>query len=773
MGSRSLLAFSLVACFGHAVLAAQTAGSAAANRAISPTPHPLRIPLLEGPPAIEEFAAMQPSGGGSAKMARVQGFVQSRPRDGEPASQRTEAYVGYDEKHLYVVYVCFDDAPEKIRAHLARRDNAWSDDWVELTLDTFHDKRRGYVFWSNALGVQADGLWDEAQSSPDWSFDTVWNTKGLRTAQGFVVWMQIPFRSLRFKSADVQTWGITLQRVISRSNEWSFWPRVSSNVRGRLSQDAQLDGLQNISPGRNLQFIPYGAFRSFRAIDERDPSGPTVARKDAEFDGGLDAKFVFKDSLVLDVTVNPDFSQVESDDPQIVTNQRFEVFFPEKRPFFLENAGFFQVANGLNLLFTRRIADPQWGARLTGKVGKYSVGAIFTDDQSPGRSVAPTDPLAGKRALFGVLRVTRDIFQQSSIGLLFTDREFAGGYNRVSSLDTTVRWARNWQATVQGAISSTQFASGPALDGHLFTTSIHRRGRQFFTDAWFNDIASGFRTQAGFVPRTDLRELGHFTGYNFRPENKFLISWGPDLASSVTYDHQGTRLEWRASTSLEFEFAGSTDLEFSASSGRERLRPQDFSALTADRDYSIRRLGIDFSTSRFRLLSLGLGYQKGHGINFAPPASLAPLPADQESAVVSLTFRPITPLSIQNSFLWSRLQQQNPSATAFNNHILRQNWNWQFTRDLSVRVILQYDAVLANQTRTSLDPARNFNADFLATWLPHPGTALYIGYNSNLVKRDIFPCIPASGCSTQYLPTRDFRNDAKGLFVKFSYLFRF
>ncbi len=768
--------FAGIACLclglpGAALTAAQTVATNGSGPP-APTLHPITIPRLQAAPAIEEFSTMRANGGAASQMAFVEGFLQARPRDGEPASQTTQGYLGYDDRNLYVVFVCFDTDPEKIRAHLSRRDDAWGDDWVELTLDTFLDDRRGYVFWSNALGVQADGLWNETGGGPDWSFDTVWHTRGLRTSRGFVVLMAIPFRSLRFTSADVQTWGITLQRVIQRNNEWSYWPRISANVRGRLSQDAQMDGLRNISPGRNLQFIPYGVFRSFRAVDARDPAGPRVTRNDAEFDGGLDAKFVFKDSLVLDVTLNPDFAQVESDDPQIVTNQRFEVFFPEKRPFFLENAGFFQVANGLNLLFTRRIADPQFGARLTGKIGKYSVGAILADDQSPGREVISTHSLAGKRALFGVLRVTRDVFKQSSLGFMFTDREFSGQHNRVAAMDATFRWSQKWQATVQGATSATKLAGGSTLDGPMLTASIHRSGRQFFTDAWYNDISPGFRTLAGFIPRTDFREIGNFTGYNFRPEGKVLISWGPDLGTFVLYDHQGTRLEWRASTSLEFEFAGNTNLEFSASAGRERLRPADFSALAANRDYSKSRLGIDFETARFHFFTVGGGFQKGHTINFAPVAGAAPFPANFDRSSLFVNVRPITPLTIQSRYIWFRLREAGPSTTAFNNHILRQNWNWQFTRALSLRMILQYQSILANQTRTSLETSKNFNADFLLTWLLHPGTALYVGYNSNLVNNDIFPCATAS-CSTEFRRTADLRNDAKGLFVKFSYLFRF
>ncbi len=217
------------------------------------------------------------------------------------------------------------------------------------------------MFWSNPLGVQAEGIWTEEQGGPDWSFDTIWHTRGQRTKEGYVVWMAIPFKSLRFRVEEQQTWNVTLLRMIPRANEWAYWPRVSARVEGRLSQAGEVTGLNRISPGRSVFLIPYGSFRSFRALDAN--GAPPQFIRDRQFDGGLDAKIVLKDNFVLDVTANPDFAQVESDQPQVTVNQRLEVFFPERRPFFLENSDFFSTP--LDLVFTRRIADPQFRAPST------------------------------------------------------------------------------------------------------------------------------------------------------------------------------------------------------------------------------------------------------------------------------------------------------------------------------------------------------------------------------------------------------------------------
>src|SRR5207253_308793 len=239
--------------------------------------------------------------------------------------------------------------------------------------------------------------------------------------------MSIPFRSLRFHPTADQVWGVTLMRYIARNDEEDYWPRVTSRISGRLNQEATITGFENVSPGRNLQFIPYASFRNFRAVDDRDRIQPRFNQINAQGKAGLDSKIVFHDSLVLDTTINPDFAQVESDEPQNTVNQRFEVFFPEKRPFFLENSNFFEapliaIAQlQTRLVFTRRIADPDFGIRLSGKQGPWNLGFLVADDRSPGLTVPDFSPLGGKRAYFAVGRLSHDFGQQNSIGTIYSD----------------------------------------------------------------------------------------------------------------------------------------------------------------------------------------------------------------------------------------------------------------------------------------------------------------------------------------------------------------
>ncbi len=759
------------------------------------------IPRVDRAPALEDFLEMRPNAEMQGKLAKVEGFIQQEPSDGAPSSQRTEVYFGYDDKNFYAVFVCFDSEPRKMRARMTPRENVFGDDLVEVMLDTFNDERRAYAFLTNPFGIQWDALWTEGRGF-DSSFDTVWDSRGRLTDQGFVVWMAIPFKSLRFSDSEKQTWGILFNRTIPRTNENNFWPHLSSRIEGRLNQAAKLKGLERISPGRNVQLIPYGVLRSTRTLDARDPLRPQFDRDRFEGDGGLDAKVVFRDALVMDVAINPDFSQVESDEPQVTVNQRFEVFFPEKRPFFLENASYFNTP--IDLVFTRRIADPQFGVRGTGKLGPWALGAFVIDDESPGKSVPDTDPLSGKRALFGILRVSRDVGRQSSLGLIYTDREFENVYNRIGGVDGRFKLGQNWVALFQAVTSWTRcFPLGDfgsrapgvrqridgcfegdegKLSGPAYNAQITRSGRQFNYNLEYNDFSRGFRTAPGFLLRPDIRRVGQQVGYGFRPEGKYFISWGPFFNTEAVFDHSGTRLDLTQDSSITFEFTGQTEIGALYNWDRERLRPVDFPVLTENKDFSRHRAGIFFESSYYRPVTFSGQYTWGSRINFAPPPGEEPFLADVTTGNLAATVRPTTQLRIDNTYIFFRLTDRGSEDSIVNNHIFRSKWNYQFTRELSLRVILQYDAVLTNPAHTSTLTRKNFNGDFLLTYLVHPGTVLYVGYNGNA--QNVFLCegpgVAGPGCpdlpvdrSTLIRPRREFINDAAGFFVKFSYLFRF
>ena len=745
----------------------------------------LVIPRTEQPPSLEDFLEMRPNAEMDGRLARVEDFVQRRPSDGAPPSQRTEAYLGYDHENLYVVMICFDSEPERIRARMTRREDIFADDKVFVSLDTFHDQLRSYTFGVNPLGIQYDSYYTEG-GQEDRSFDTLWHSRGRLTNQGYVVWMAFPFKSLRFRSRREQTWGIILWRSIPRINETTTWPHVSIRLEGLLNQAGRLRGPGGISPGSNVHLIPYGFLRSFRALDTSAPEEPRFVTDRAELDAGLDAKFVLQDSFTLDLAANADFSQVESDEPQVTVNRRFEIFFPEKRPFFLENADFFQTP--INLFFSRRIRDPRLGVRLTGKKGPFAIGALLADDESPGKGVPAGDPLEGKRARFGIVRINSEIRPQSTLGLIYADREFEGSFNRVGGLDGRLKLNQSWVASFQGVASRTRLEDGTRLAGPAYEARLLRQGRQFFYHLEYKDRSPGFRTQTGFLsdrrvkrlalrsrrilrpsPRPDVRGLSQFVTYRFRPEGDYLLSWGPTVLVNPIWDHDGTRLNQYYDYGLGGELIGLTALEFFYTTDRELLRPQEFSVLSGNREFPHNRKGVFFQSSYFPQVTFRGEYSSGTGINFRPPEAQEPVLANLTRGNLSLILRPVTRLQVENTYLLERLIDRANSAPIFNNHIFRSKWNWQFNRELSLRVILQYNTVLSNPRLTSLETSKNLNADFLFTYLVNPWTALYMGYNGNLQNLDLVD----GQEQREVVRSQDFINDAKQFFIKVSYLLRF
>jgi hypothetical protein len=778
-------------------------GTQAANAADG-----VKIPRVASPPRLEDFSEMAPRGDG-AQLAKVTDFIQQQPSDGKPATQHTDVYLGYDTANLYLVWVCWDSDPHAIRGHMTRREAVTppDDDYVELTLDTFHDQRHGFLFDVNPRGVQADALWSE-DSGADYSYDTVWDTNSKLTAKGYVIWMSIPFRSIRFHPTSEQVWGVTLMRYIARNDEYDYWPRVSSRISGRLNQEGLITGVADVSPSRNMQFNPYGYLSSLHSVDERDPIQPRFDNRNLQGKIGLDSKFVFHDSLVLDTTINPDFAQIETDQPQNTVNQRFEVFFPEKRPFFLENSNFFSDTSigayqTSKILFTRRIIQPSFGARLTGKEGPWNLGFFVADDRSPGLEVPDNSPLSGTRAYFAVGRVSHDIGKQSSVGAVYVDREYDGNFNRVGGIDASFRLSKNWTSWSRSLVSSTYATSdvvsavnaaasnsgntiaAPAV-GYTFGQDhegvLNGGGRRFQYDLLYQDITAKFHTDAGFVPRTDIRNAAQYYHFYWRPEGKHLVFQGPEFNTHDIWDHNGVGLQHAYSGDWVFYFR--RNLLFAPIGGYEEdvLRPVDFSGLPNNHKYVQDIGGLVVSGSPTRLITWRTTIVRDGTVLIVVPTGQLPITGDETFINHTMSIKPTGNLEIDNTYILDRVLNGAAHHASFNNHIARSQWNYQFTKELSLRAIIQYNGLLANPTYSSLQTTKNLSSDFLITYLVHPGTAVYVGYNSNL--ENLIPglCLPAAGQTVGCDPNppngvgliRGNRliNDGRVFFVKVSYLFR-
>jgi hypothetical protein len=709
----------------------------------------IRIPRVSRPPTLSDFVNNEPREAETA----VTEFWQFTPEDGTPISQGTTAYLSYDDRNLYVAFVCLDD-PAKIRARVARRKDIEGDDRVTINIDTFHDHKRAYFFDVNPYGVQMDGITTDGQGD-DFSFETLWYTDARILKDRYIVLETIPFRSLRFPEGPNRTWGIFLGRFIQRNNEFSGWPHVSrKGLPQFVGQFGDGQGLEGISPGRNLQVVPYALASRSRFLDEA-PGAPPQYRNNREARAGLDAKTVLRDALTLDFTVNPDFSQVESDEPQVTVNQRYEVYFPERRPFFTENAGMFETPE--TLFFSRRIVDPQFGARITGKVGRWALAALAADDRAPGARLSKDDPLRGDRAIAGVVRVQREFGRQSHIGGLATERSFGGAWNRVASVDTRLVLPGNWSVAGQAVGSFTREAGGARKSGQALRVNIQRESTHFTSATTYIDRSPEFYSGLGYIQRVDIRQLQQNFGYRWRPATRKVLSFGPWCYFMSNWDRTGRIQDWTGNLQFVVEMKRQTSFVIVRQEGFERYQGIGFR-----KHVTVGSL----DTQWLRWLHVNAQYVRGSSVNYYPAAGLRPFGVGFQEAEVHVTLRPRPKLRLDESYYFTRLAG---AQTVFNDHVLRSKANYQFTRALSVRAILDYHGVLPNAQFVALERTKRLGADVLFTYLVHPGTALYAGYSSAY---ENFRVDPLANPVWRRTATPNGLS-GRQVFVKLSYMFRY
>lgn len=737
-----------------------------------------KVPLIPQPLRLTDFLGMEPRAELKPQLAHITGFIQVQPSDGQPATEATEVWLARTTTALYFVFVCHDHRAAAIRGHLARRENILNDDHVSVLLDPFQDRRKGILFTVNPAGVQADAAWTDSVGT-DYSYDQVWNSDGRITPDGWLGLIEIPFRSLRSRPAG-SNWGVVFMRNLPRNSEEDYWPRVSASVSGVLSQEGTLHGIESPRGSHNLQINPYVLGQNEHTLLNLDPTNPYFSSRHFEGTAGGEVKAILKDSVVFDGTINPDFSTVESDQPQFTVNQRYPVYFPELRPFFLENANYFGTP--INLLYTRNIIHPEYGARLTGKIGPTNLGLLLIDDREPGRTVAPGDPIYQKRATFAVGRISRDLGKGSSVGLIYTDEEFGGGWNRIGGVDTVARLDPHWtlygqmiESSTRGTIDSGHpptYAAGP---GSYFEAV--RNGHAFNLDAYFQDFSTGFESQVGFIQSANLRNAQTHTTYRWYPKHSFIQSYGLEANQSFALDHQGNRVYRYLSYDPFLLLPGRIVFAPIVGQNSDTLGPQNGYAFTRNRNFTQNFGGIILRGAPLPQVNFNLHVFRGGSVNYNPRPGALPSLMNQITAEALVTVQPLHQLTIDNTYLLDRDRSVANDVFVYESQTLRSKINYQFTRSLSARVIVEYDSTLANPVETSLQRTKQVGTQVLLTWLPHPGTAVYLGYNNDLknLGRALCNRRPTGVCDASGPTPRspDYLNDGRQIFLKASYLLRF
>ncbi len=711
----------------------------------------LHIPWVPLGPKIEDFT----SPNSQPIAARVSNFRQREPGDGTPVTEQTTAYVSYDNEYLYAAFICRDE-PSDVRTHLVPRDTIAEDDQVALYLDTFRDGRHAYVFASNPFGVQQDGVISEGDDL-SYTTDMLWRSQGRVTSDGFVVLMAIPFKSLRFSAESVQSWRIAVSRKIARRSENAFWPYITRAVNGFVGQMAALDGLRLISPGRNVQLTPYGTFARAESFDP-SPLGSALSESRR---GGLDAKVVIRNAVTIDAVVNPDFSEVESDDPVVTVNQRFEVFRPEKRPFFMENAALFDTP--INVLFSRRIADPGVGIRANARSTGWAIGGLVAND----RAVASEESwrLFSPGARIGAARVQRLFGERSNMGVLATQRDDDRASNRVVSVDGRVQMTQAWSLSGQAVRSEDQDQRSGREVGAAYAASASRNGPHFTYVGSYRDVGSAVRVPLGFVPRRDIRATSQYAGYVWRAGDSGAWSVGPAVNAVIDWDHAGRLQDRWTDVDVAVSHAGHLDAHVSRAEGDE---------LFATTPFRTNATNVSFSSSACQWLSVWSLYSWGTAINYTPAAGMTPFLGAKTGAYASVTLRPSARLDVEQFVMHEQFDTMPgapslPTQTVFNTNILRWKANLQITRSLALRGILDYNQLDSETSLFSESASRRLMHDLLVTYLPSPGTVVYIGFSKRYESAFIDPSSPARTRLTS-LPGFPV---GQQIFVKMSYLFQF
>ena len=730
--------------------------------------------------------------------AVLTGFSQFTPIEGRPAEDSTEVLVWYSSTAIYFGIRAYEShgAPH---ATLAKRDAIDGDDNVELLLSTFADSRQAYVFAVNPLGVQEDGTTTEGRppdpSGPagptvvgrppvDLTPDFVYDSKGRITDYGYQVEIRIPFKSIKYQSRAMQSWGLNVIRKVQHSGSEDTWTPASQSGTSFLAQSGTLDSLTGLRRGLVLDLNP--------TVTEKLNGGTTrsagwrYAAERPQFGGNV--RFALTQNLTLNGTIRPDFAEVESDIVQVQTDPRVAVFYPEKRPFFLD--GIEQFATPVNaLIYTRQISEPVAAAKLTGHVVGLNVAYLGAEDDKSTSLSGTATPV------YNLLRVERDIGAQAKLGLVATDVEERGDFNRVVGADAIVPFGGLYTLTLQGATSGTRVA-GRTTAGPIWHADLTRNGHIFLSKLQIDALDPQFGTLSGFIAQPNIASIAWLnqvtiygaTGQSFIQSARLInYSAGVWAYRQFTSAHAAELVNRDFDARFDFRGGWTGGVSFWPDYYRydPTLFPGYFVGHPSPHGISytpFRGSGnlqqtvylFLLGTPQFAHFSANVDYEWGLDKDFFEWAS-----ARLDLASASATWRPTTQLRIEPTLTWLQFRRHSDGSTVASHRVPRLDIEYQLSRPIYFRIVGQYDAQfrdsLRDETRTGLplfmqtasgvytrlgqSVTNAVTAQALFAYQPVPGTVIFLGYNNGATEMESFHF-------------GGLRRTADGFFAKFSYLFR-
>jgi hypothetical protein len=737
--SQSICVLAVFVCLSVSAAAQQPKPSAATAE----TTREFTPPRLAMPPVIDGALDDEAWAGAPLELGE---WLSYNPLYGDKLPHRTDVWGAYDADYLYFAFRCTDPEPQKIKTAVRRRDTAFQDDWVGFALDSLGTRQTSYDHFINPSGMQMDIL-NSAASGEELAPDWVWESAARQTDTGYTVEVRIPFQSIRFKGGSQVRMGIRFWRRISRLGVSVSWPDMPP---GRTMFEGQATLVYaDLEERRTRELMPTSTFSMRQARETPSRFGDP----DNDGDVGVSVKYGITSSVTLDATVNPDFSQVESDAFQVEINQRFPVFYSEKRPFFMEGSGLFSLAGPggdvslVSAVHTRRIEDPSFGVKLTGSAGRVTFGTLTALDQAPGRGTRETNPYFGREKLFNVARAQYSMGPGNYIGALLTDTEFASGHNRAAGADFAMKLSASQRLTGMALYTMTRTPDGKTRrQGGAGHASYWYNTKQWTFAATGEHYERDFEMDTAFYNRTGHTGGWIYTDYNFYPDKKkypAIRRIVPRFFGTATRDRVQRGDEWLALTGIRMHFTRQGFLLVDQFFGEE---------VFAGRSFKIDRLRGIGNVQILRWLFVNSNFMTGYAPFYDP---VNPLQGRTWNARLGVTLQPTGAISQDISFNYVTFDREDTGANLYTVRILNTRTTYQFTKYLAARAIVQYDS----QRRRVL-------TDVLGSYEFRPGTVFYAGYGS-LIEQRLYD-------EDRWITGRgDYITTTRGLFLKASYLYRF
>ena len=671
-------------------------------------------------------------------------WVTYNPHRGEKVPLRTDVRVVYDDRNIYFAFHCFDDEPDKIRTTVSRRDSVFSDDWIALSLDSAGTGQTAYHLFVNPSGVQMDAL--NTSSGERFEADVLWDSAGKVTADGYVVEVRLPLQTVRFSGGDAVKMGLVFFRRISRTGISASWPEMAPG-QWVFDRPAHLV-FSNLKQPPLIELLPsltYAVSQTRATPDRWDDA-------DRKGDLGLSGKYGITSNVTLDATVNPDFSQVESDAFQVEVNQRFPIFFSEKRPFFMEGMGLFDLAGTggdstmRTAVHTRRIVNPSWGSKLTGTAGKVTFGLLNALDGSPQDLGDRGEAISGRRKLFTLGRATYSLGRSNYAGALVIDTEHAGRHNRVAGGDLSFKFSPRHSFSTTFLASDT----GGGTTGAKGTASQMTYGYNSRRFAWENQVehyARDFQMDTAFFNRTGFTAGWSYGEVNFYPRegsNFWLKRVNPYYFAKVGRDRVQDGDERFLNSGIRFHFTRQGYLQVNHNRGQEPWVGRQFKTGGG--------INIFARGQILRWLNINGGFNRNRDIYYD---LVDPFQGSSINNWFGITVQPNQHFNQNVEYNAARFDRSSTGERVFTVHVVNLRTTYQFDRRFLVRLIEQYDS-----------SRHRVLTDLLGSYEFTPGTVLHAGYGSLHEKREFVAgrLLPDAG---------DYLTVSRGLFFKASYLHRF